>query len=451
MGIFDDYQFDPRSFLPRGLLDNPQMQAAMQAPIGLPPAGAGQPAPLGFPQLPQQQIADAGPTMVKGSLGRDIEVPTFGAPDMAQLPPSAKPVQFQSQPAAPSAPAPQSSPDVGDRLGNAFKGFVGNLHNGPIAALMGGAGSLVTGARTDPSGIAAQKQARGLSATAQGLIGRGASAPDVQSAINASSNGNSEPLNALIKQYYAAPTDEIREFEYNNKNPGFGAYKAEMKRAGATNINNSVNGGGSDKQIFDSMDESSKAARAAATGLAGIQEAKKALGGGIISGSLANERLALQKAGAALGLADTGKIENTETFRAAIAPQVAAMLKSTVGSANISNSDREFAEKAAGGNITLDATSIGRLLDIMEKAGRTIVEDHSKRLEAVYPDQPNYKRERALFGVQMPQITQQTSPALMSKPSAAASPPPRMNSVQEAMKLPPGTRFLDANGVERVR
>lgn len=184
-------------------------------------------------------------------------------------------------------------------------------------------------------------------------------------------------------------------------------FKKQLAEAGSTKVttNNNVStgGGGSDKQIFDSVEESAKGARAAATGLAGLGEAKRALDAGIISGAGANERLGFQKVGALLGLANPESIQNTETFRAAIAPQVAAMLKSTVGTANISNSDREFAEKAAGGNITLDAGSIRRLIDIMERAGAATVKAHSDRLDAIYPDDPKFKRERALFGVPMPQ------------------------------------------------
>lgn len=181
-------------------------------------------------------------------------------------------------------------------------------------------------------------------------------------------------------------------------------FMKEKAAAGATKVstnnNISTGGGGSDKQIFDSVEESAKAARAAATGLNGLREARKALDSGIVNGAGADARLGLQKVGALLGVSDPNTIQNTETFRAAIAPQVAAMIKSTVGTANISNSDREFAEKAAGGNINLDAGSIRRLVDIMDRAGTGIVKAHNERLDAIYPNDPKFKRERALFGVQ---------------------------------------------------
>ncbi len=197
------------------------------------------------------------------------------------------------------------------------------------------------------------------------------------------------------------PTDEVREFQYAEKNPAFKQYKIDLKKASKPETTVNV-GGGSDKQIFDTMDESAKAARQAAAGLNGLREARKAVEGGAILGAGADARLALQKAGALLGVADPRSIENTETFRAAIAPQVAAVLKSTVGTANISNSDREFAEKAAGGSIKLDEKSILRLMDIMERATIGQLESHQKRLDAVYADPEKFKRERALFGVDMP-------------------------------------------------
>lgn len=162
-------------------------------------------------------------------------------------------------------------------------------------------------------------------------------------------------------------------------------------------------GGGTDAQIYTSMSEAAKGAQAAATGLQSLQEAKNAVQGGIISGAAADTRLGLQKVAALFGAGDTDRIVNTETFRSAIAPQVSAMLKNTVGSTQISNSDREFAEKAAGGSIALDSRSITRLIDIMERGNRGIIDDYGKKLDAVYPDDGRFTRERSLFGVRAPE------------------------------------------------
>jgi len=207
-------------------------------------------------------------------------------------------------------------------------------------------------------------------------------------------------------------------------------YLRDLRKAGAQNINV---GGGSDKQIFDTMEKSAEAARAAATGFQAIQQARQAVEAGGIFGAGADQRLALQKLGVSLGLADPERIVNTETFRAAIAPQVAAMLKATVGNIQVSNADREFAEKAAGGAITLDEKSIKRLLDVMERGNRAVLEQHQKRLEAVYPDGGNFVRERALFGVQAP-----------------SGAPVRVTTPDEARQLPKGTRIILPDGSEGV-
>jgi hypothetical protein len=171
--------------------------------------------------------------------------------------------------------------------------------------------------------------------------------------------------------------------------------KPSILSDGKTTVNM---GGGTDKQIFDETKARADAARAAKAGLSAINEAQQALPGAI-TGAGANERLALRKVASLFGVGDTSAIADTETFRSAIAPQVAAMLKATVGSAQISNADREFAEKAAGGAITLDAQSIQRLLNIMRTANSEIVRGFNADLNKVYPEGQGFDRERALFGV----------------------------------------------------
>lgn len=213
----------------------------------------------------------------------------------------------------------------------------------------------------------------------------------------------------------------VREYKFYKENlpPGqqampYDQWSTAKARAAATNVTTNV-GGGSDKQIYDTFDERAKEARATATGLVGLRTAREALQGvgGSITGAGADGRLYLSKIGAYLGVTDPAAIQNTETFRAAIAPQVSAVLKSTVGTANISNSDRSFAEKAAGGSIELDKGSITRLLDIMERASIARLQDHQEQLDAVFPDPEKHKRERALFGIKVP--TKDAPPAGATK------------------------------------
>lgn len=166
------------------------------------------------------------------------------------------------------------------------------------------------------------------------------------------------------------------------------------KRAGATQVNM---GGGSDKDIFATTKEQSDAAKAAQRGLSSLNQAQQALPGAI-TGAGAEQRLALQKVATYFG-ADPSSVIDTETFRSAIAPQVAAMLKATVGSTQISNADREFAEKAAAGSILLDGQSIQKLINIMQAANSEAIRGFNSTLDSVYPESEGFARERALFGV----------------------------------------------------
>lgn len=249
-----------------------------------------------------------------------------------------------------------------------------------------------------------------------------------------------------------APTS-VQEYEYAVKQGETRSYTdwaAAKAKAGATSVN--VGGGGSDKQVFDTFAENTKEARAAANGLVALRQARAALKGGAITGAGAEGRLALQKIGAAFGVTDPTAIQNTETFRSAIAPQVSAIMKATVGSANISNSDREFAEKAAGGAITLDEGSINRLLDIMEKAGTARLQLHNEQLEAVYPDAVANKRERALFSVKTPEATPEEAPKTPDRRVKTDLPvriKPGMTPDMIKKQFAPGTKIILEDGTER--
>jgi hypothetical protein len=242
-------------------------------------------------------------------------------------------------------------------------------------------------------------------------------------------------------------TGDIKEYEYA-KSQGFQGtlpeYQQQLRKAGAASV---TVGGGSDKQVFDAVATSADAARAAATGMNSIREARAAVTGGGIFGAGADARLGLQKIGALVGVADPAKIQNTETFRAAIAPQVAALMKATVGSTQISNADREFAEKAAGGAISLDQGTIARLLDVMERGNAAVLQRHQGILDRVYPNGQTFDRERALFGVDTPGAPQATPqgpvPAALLPPQPAQAAPQAAPQVPDWREVAPGFRFRE--------
>jgi len=249
-------------------------------------------------------------------------------------------------------------------------------------------------------------------------------------------------IDKRMEQY--APTGTIKEYTFamaQRQEQGkpiisLEAFDAEQRKAGATSVNV---GGGTDAQVFTEIKDSYKLAKSAASGLKGLQEAKKAVEGGIVSGAGAELQLQLRKiASSAFGVEDE-KITNTETFLSAISPQIGAIIQANFGGAQISDGDRKFAQDAAAGRISLDGSSIKRILSIMERSNKAILEDHNRKVDAVYEDAPDgkFKRERALFAVPVPKEEQVASPA----PAPAAPPmPPQPSNVRPDGSSPPTPR-----------
>jgi hypothetical protein len=239
-----------------------------------------------------------------------------------------------------------------------------------------------------------------------------------------------DPMRALDMEYKRAQIDEMRapkvadapasveEYEYAVQNGFQGSildYETAKAKAGASNTTVDM-GGGSAKQIFDAMDARAGMAQSSYSALTALNEAEAAVDQGIISGAGANQVLGLQKVGSLFGL-DPQAIVNTETFAAAMAPVVAATLKATAGTANLSNADMEFAKKAAAGDITLDSGSIKRLLGVLRRANESVVTSYKARLDKVYPEDESgtYERERSIFG--LGDIPVYTPPAARGAPA----------------------------------
>lgn len=178
--------------------------ANFSAPMG-PPASASAPAVAAAPAQPPTEASSVN----RSSAPDDYipvggyQMPAFrnrGAPMDAQAsateegdqPPPQQRLVVNAAPVRPDA-APFSLGGAGDRLGMSTRGFLGNLHNGSIAAIAGGIGSLLTGKESDPSAIARQK----VNASAQALISKGASPAEAAAAVD-----NPALMTALINQYY---------------------------------------------------------------------------------------------------------------------------------------------------------------------------------------------------------------------------------------------------------
>jgi hypothetical protein len=253
------------------------------------------------------------------------------------------------------------------------------------------------------------------------------------------------------------PTTTEREYE-RAKREGFKGdifeFKRELAKAGASNTSVNTNPGPS-KQVYETVEKRADEARAAAAALPSFAEAKRLVDSGNITlGAGADLRVSMQKVGALFGL-DATSASNAETFRSVMAPTVLALVKGLGAGSGISNADREFAEKAAGGNIQLEPATIKRMIEIGAKAADAKIKAHNKMLDTVYPDTDDNNRQvRALFGVNPADYPLPTAPA-EPEPAAPADTQPgapvRVNSPEEAMRLQPGTVFITPDGRRKVR
>lgn len=111
-----------------------------------------------------------------------------------------------------------------------------------------------------------------------------------------------------------------------------------------------------------------------------INEGRRLIDAGIYSGTLANVKTNfnkfLQEFKPTLGGQTAA---NTETFAANAGKLVGRIIKDFGSGTGLSDADREYAEKIAGGRITLTQDAIIRLLDIADKAQRDIVRIHNEK------------------------------------------------------------------------
>lgn len=148
------------------------------------------------------------------------------------------------------------------------------------------------------------------------------------------------------------------------------------------------------ERLFADRDTAVAAQRA----LPSYDEAEKILKSGkAITGTLAEARLTVAKALSPFGI-NQDNAANTEVLRAQLAIPVLSLVKQLGSGAGISNADRDFAEKAAGGSITLTPQAILRLTEIGRKASKSAISNYNERLDRVYPeaDEGTSRLRRAL-------------------------------------------------------
>jgi hypothetical protein len=95
---------------------------------------------------------------------------------------------------------------------------------------------------------------------------------------------------------------------------------------------------------------------------------------------------ALKTAGIDAGYADASA--NSQAYAANMAQNVGKLIKLFGAGTGLSDADRAFAEKMAGGKINLDRKALEKILSIQERASRNVIKRHNKNVEGIKTNIP---------------------------------------------------------------
>jgi hypothetical protein len=160
-----------------------------------------------------------------------------------------------------------------------------------------------------------------------------------------------------------------------------------------------------------SIIENRAVAQDAASIIETVNTGRDILKGKIITGAGAdffvNFNQALKTAGVDFGYADAAA--NSQAYAANMAQNVGKIIKQFGAGTGLSDADRQYAEKMAGGKITLDAKALNKILDINERAARNVITRHNKDVAGIKTNIPltvemPAKRAEPVAGVTAPPV-----------------------------------------------
>lgn len=180
-------------------------------------------------------------------------------------------------------------------------------------------------------------------------------------------------------------TDEQGRVVGFDLDPNFKSFALQRAASGATRVNVPITLPAQNKfaeafatQYAQDLSKSREDADVAASSLDTLKSAKNMLGN-MFTGAMAEQRLALGKLGAPVNPALREKVANTEAFQSVMGQQVLNIAKQLGAGTGISNADREFAAKVAGGSINLDKNTIDRLIGIQQRSAEARIKKFQQR------------------------------------------------------------------------
>jgi hypothetical protein len=187
-----------------------------------------------------------------------------------------------------------------------------------------------------------------------------------------------KPIFSLPKAE-AAPA-AVKEYQFavgQGYKGSFQQFQIEQKKAGATNVSNQVSVAGPENQynkdIGAGLAKDSltvvEIAKAAPEVVTNARSIKAALVKDAITGTAAEQRLAIQRAAETLGIAKPGKAASTEELMAGLSKLTLSGIKTSgLGGGNgFTDKDREFLNAAIGGQISNTPANLRRVADLSER------------------------------------------------------------------------------------
>lgn len=236
------------------------------------------------------------------------------------------------------------------------------------------------------------------------------------------------------------PKDPAKVQEYNlAKQQGYQGtfydYQRELAAAGKSSTNVNVNtaegiSSGLMRALPQRLEKDAEAAQAAANLYQQTATVEKLLDSGVITGTMANPRLAITKAFATAGLIEGESVANTEAFITQVGQNVLQLVKGLGAGSGISNADLKFAERIAAGDIELSEKSIRKAFELQKKASEAKIKSYNDRYKRTFENPDIDQSLLDPYRVQLPQVSQPTSET--SRPS---------NVPANAQKAPDGNWY----------
>lgn len=185
---------------------------------------------------------------------------------------------------------------------------------------------------------------------------------------------NIEKLQLEIGNLRNPTTDDIKEFNFAKKGGYQGTftdYMQDMKKASAssTNVNLNQDGevfAGLPKDVRDEMFTRRTEAQDAADLIDVTNQGLQLLDQGAITGAGSGAKVAAVKWAQTLGVPVPDDIatvvNNTQAYRSIMAKAVGKVIKNFGSGTGLSDADRQYAERLAGGDTTLNEPAIRRIL-----------------------------------------------------------------------------------------